>query len=360
MPSVLLPTVQAPAVVAVTGANGFIAQHCIQQLLLDGYHVVGTVRSEAKAKAVIRSHSENPRLRVVVVADMTCTRELVDALKPLAPTAICHLAAPFTSQVSDLERDIMIPAVRGSLAILEAAVEIGNIKKVAYMSSFAAMLDPTAEPNPNKIYTPDDWNPMSYEDGVNAKDWLGGYFAGKTWGEKVAWEFLKRRDATFDLVSLCPVMVHGPFIPGALPQSSQDINTSNALIWAISKLGRDAAIPVNGAPVWVDVRDVAACCVKALTVPEAAGRRFLLCASSYDNQEVADLAREISPKTRSIPLGQPGRRTPCTLFGTDASETERVLGIKWTSLRESLTDLVPQLLTIPDAGTPADSFGVKI
>ena len=38
------------SLVLVTGATGFMASHIIDQLLLAGYHVRGTVRDEKKAK----------------------------------------------------------------------------------------------------------------------------------------------------------------------------------------------------------------------------------------------------------------------------------------------------------------------
>ena len=45
--------------VLVTGATGFIALHCIKQLLDQGYQVKGTVRSITKKNEVIDSMKKN-------------------------------------------------------------------------------------------------------------------------------------------------------------------------------------------------------------------------------------------------------------------------------------------------------------
>ncbi|KHJ84036.1 hypothetical protein OESDEN_16253, partial [Oesophagostomum dentatum] len=40
------------SVVLVTGASGYVATHCVEQLLLAGYRVRGTVRSKKNARKV--------------------------------------------------------------------------------------------------------------------------------------------------------------------------------------------------------------------------------------------------------------------------------------------------------------------
>ena len=44
--------------VAVTGANGYIALHCIYQLLMLGYAVNGSVRSQKKKEIVFEALSK--------------------------------------------------------------------------------------------------------------------------------------------------------------------------------------------------------------------------------------------------------------------------------------------------------------
>jgi len=59
--------------VLVTGATGFIALHCIKQLLDQGYQVKGTVRSLTKKNEVIDSmkiNSLHPENLSIVYADL--------------------------------------------------------------------------------------------------------------------------------------------------------------------------------------------------------------------------------------------------------------------------------------------------
>ncbi|QYS95798.1 Epimerase domain-containing protein [Trichoderma simmonsii] len=347
MPSLLVSAIEPPALVVVTGANGFIAQHCVAALLEEGYHVVGTVRSAAKVDAVKSSHQRHPRLDVVVIEDITNAQSYLDILGPLSPVAVLHLAAPFHYNATNFERDMMIPAVQGSTAILEAAAQIKSIRRIIHTNSFASIYDAAAGPSPGKTYTAQDWSPLTYEDGVQADNAPAAYRASKTAAEKAAWKFMESRPLGFDLVSLCPGMVFGPFLPEAKPKSIAGVNTSNLLVWAAVSAGRDAALPPTRGPVWVDVRDVADAHVKALRVVEAGGGRFLLASGIYCNQELADVSRRLFPKYGDrIPIGEPGKRESHTHFGVSTAETDKVLGVKWRNLEQSLGELLPQLFEV--------------
>ncbi|RFU72599.1 nadp-binding domain [Trichoderma arundinaceum] len=347
MPSLLASGIEPPALVVVTGANGFIAQHCIAALLEDGYRVVGTVRSAAKVDAVKDTHKKHSRLEVVVIEDITNVQSYLDVIGPLSPAAILHLAAPFHYKATNFEQEIMIPAVRGSTAILEAAAQIKSIRRIIQTNSFASIYDAAAGLCPGKTYTAHDWSPLTYEDGVQADNAPTAYRASKTAAEKAAWKFMESRALGFDLVSLCPGMVFGPFLPEAKPNTIAGVNTSNLLVWAAVSAGRDSALPPTRGPVWADVRDVADAHVRALRVVEAGGNRYLLASGIYCNQELADVSRRLLPKYGDrIPLGEPGKRESHTHYGASTAETDKVLGVKWKSLEETLGDVVPQLFEI--------------
>ncbi|KAL7938577.1 hypothetical protein V8C35DRAFT_288516 [Trichoderma chlorosporum] len=347
MPSLLATGIEPPALVVVTGANGFIAQHCVAALLEEGYRVVGTVRSAAKVDTVKKTHKAHPRLEVAVIEDITNTQSYLDVLGPLSPAAVLHLAAPFHYNATNFERDMMVPAVQGAIAILEAAAQIKSIRRVIQTNSFACIYDAAAGPCPGKIYTVQDWSPLTYEDGVRADNAPLAYRASKAAAERAAWKFMESRALGFDLVSLCPVMVFGPFLPEAKPASIAGVNTSNLLAWAAISAGRDSIVPPTKGPTFVDVRDVADAHVKALQKAEAGGGRYLISGGIYCNQELADVSRRLFPKYGDrIPTGEPGKRESHTHFGISTAETDQVLGVKWTSLEDSLRDVVPQLFEI--------------
>ncbi|KAJ2979759.1 hypothetical protein NQ176_g3058 [Zarea fungicola] len=322
MPSKVMMPIRAPALVAVTGANGFIAQHCIAVLLKQGYSVVGTVRSDSKIESVKRVHGMHPKLSVVMVIDITNPSEYLAVLGPLSPAAVLHLAAPFHYNATAFEKEMMVPAVRGSIAILEACARIKSVKRVVHTNSFACIYNAAAGLQPGKVYTAKDWSPLTYQDGV---------------------EDAQRADS----LPLCPAMVFGPFLPTARPDAISSVNTSNQMVWGVVGAGQDAAIPPTKGPCWVDVRDVAEAHFKALVVPEASGGRFLLTQGVYCNQELADVSRQVSSKYASrIPIGEPGKREADTHYGVDATDTEKVLDLSWRSLEECLCDLVQQLFEI--------------
>jgi nucleoside-diphosphate-sugar epimerase len=353
MPSRTSASGQPLEAVIVTGANGFIAQHCVAALLRQGYAVVGTVRSEDKATVVRATHSYVPRLSVVVVEDITSTEALVATLAHFAATAILHLAAPFTYDTAEYERDLMLPAVGGAMAMLQAAAEMPSVRRFVQTNSFAGIYDFNAGPQPGKTYTSRDWSPLTYDDGVNAPNAPVAYRASKAAAERAARDWHQQHNPHFDLVSLCPVMVFGAFLPGAEPAALAELNTSNGLVWAVISAGNAAAVPPTRGPVWVDVRDVAEAHVRSLVVPEAAGGRFLLAAGVYCNQEIADLSRDRLPLklvASRVPLGEPGQRKAHTHFGVCAREAEDVLGMRWRTLGDCLEGLVPQLYEIEERG----------
>lgn len=350
MPSKVATPVTPPARVAVTGANGFIGQHCVAALLANGYRVIGTVRTEAKA-ATVRHLHEATGLTVVVVPDITDAEALLSALGPWEPLAILHLAGPFHYHAADFERDLMRPAVGGAVAVLQAAERLPTVRRVVHTGSFAAIYDADAGPRPGKTYSARDWSPLTYGDGARAGDVNTAYRASKTAAERAAWAYVRDRRPAFDLVSLCPAMVFGPVLHR--PTSPAELNTSNGLVWAALSAGRSGPVPPTRGPVWVDVRDVASAHVGALEVADAGGRRFLLAAGVYCNQELVDLGRKLfggSKIGERIPIGRPGLRESGGHFGVDASDAERVLGLRFRSLESCLADLVPQLFEIEGEG----------
>lgn len=346
-----------PSQVLVTGANGFIAQHCVAQLLTEGYSVIGTVRSSSKVAAVLAAHNNHPNLRVIVVEDITRPESYLDALSstetPSTPNAILHLASPFTfSFSSDFETNMMRPAVLGTTAVLEAATKLPSVKRVVQTNSFAGVYDASKGPDPSKIYTAADWSPLTYEDGVAAPAAPMAYRASKAAAEKAAWAFVKARpDLHFDLVSLCPGMVFGPFLPGALPASPEALNTSNAAVWSVVSAGATGPVGPTRAPVWVGVRDTATAHVRSLQVPQAGNRRFVVASSVYCNQELADTAAKAATTNPAgkdnagrIPTANAGDYSEKKqTYGVDASETADVLQIKWQDLETVLGELLPQL-----------------
>lgn len=82
------------------------------------------------------------------------------------------------------------PAISGTLSILQAARKNPTLKRLVLTSSTASVLDITKEPAPGPngdSYTAEDWNPLTYEEGVRSDNPLVAYRVGKKFAELEAW-----------------------------------------------------------------------------------------------------------------------------------------------------------------------------
>lgn len=158
--------------ILVTGANGFIAAHCIARLLQSNLLVRGTVRSAAKAEAtrvaLVSAGIDVTNLDLVAVPDLMDTSAMASVM--VNCDAVLHLASAFTydAKPGEFEEKLLLPAVRGTTSVCEAAAGHECVKKVVIMSSFAAVYDAAKGPQPGKVYTEEDWSPLSYEEGRDA------------------------------------------------------------------------------------------------------------------------------------------------------------------------------------------------
>src|SRR5512142_3112520 len=108
--------------VLVTGGSGFIASHCILQLLAAGHEVRTTVRSLARepaVRALLRAGGADPgeRLRVVA-ADLTRDEGWPEAVQGCAH--VLHVASPFPEALPRHEDELVVPARDGALRALRA------------------------------------------------------------------------------------------------------------------------------------------------------------------------------------------------------------------------------------------------
>lgn len=75
------------SLILVTGASGFIASHIVDQLLLAGYHVRGTVRDEKKAvwtTAMFADRHGTNRFSAIIVPDMSIFGAFNEAVNGLS------------------------------------------------------------------------------------------------------------------------------------------------------------------------------------------------------------------------------------------------------------------------------------
>lgn len=339
----------AQKTILVTGASGFIAAHVLNSFLEAGYAVRGTVRSEATAEKVRQSHAKYAdRLSLVIVPDMGVPNAFDNAVKGV--DGVIHTATPFQVEVDDNERDLLRPAIDGTVNILQSVKKYApQVNRVVITSSFAAIADLSKGNRPGHTYTEADWNPATYEEA--AKPTTPGpfaYCAAKGLAERAAWDFVAKEKPNFDIVTLCPPMVYGPNVNGTATLSK--LNTSSADIYRLMSPTNKPTDPVPTNMFWsfVDVRDVALAHLRAYEVPQAGGQRFFLCKGNFSYQQMVDILREKVPEVRDrVPIGKPGSGFGgVELYKTDSSKAQKILGIQFRELEESVVDAARSFLEL--------------
>jgi len=215
--------------------------------------VRGTVRRVAAADHLRALPDAVERLELVE-ADLTVPGSFEPAVRGCG--TVFHTASPYVIQVDDPQRDLVDPAVNGTLAVLRACAAAGDVSRVVLTSSMAAVTD---EPDANRVLTEADWNEKSTLQ-------RNHYYLSKTMAERAAWTFVERERPTFDLVALNPFMIMGPSLgPG--------LNVSNKIIADLVNGVYPGILSIT----WgiVDVRDVAHAHVRAAEVLAAHGRYLL-------------------------------------------------------------------------------------
>ena len=332
--------------VMLTGGSGFIATHVLDQLIRRGYSVVTTVRSTAKADQIRAAYPKigTDRLDFAIVEDIAQEDAFDDALVSTPPfEAVIHTASPFHFNVTDVQRDLLDPAIKGTTGILQSIVKKApTVKKVIITSSFASVVDPFKGPWPEHTYTEKDWNPISLEQA--SENVANGYRASKTFAEKAAWNFLQQEKPPFSLTTLCPPQVLGPVISHL--SSLDNLNTSNQVIRDLIQGKFKDKVPENATFTWVDVRDLALCHVRALETPEAANQRFLVTAGYFCNKELVDIVREHHGRLRNqLPAEDSagGGYPQGGIYQVDSGKVVKMLGITWKKLPDTVLDTVNSL-----------------
>lgn len=334
--------------VLLTGASGFIAAHVLKILLDQGFWVRATVRSVSKQRAIEAAYP-GAALDFAIVEDIGAPNAFDGAVVADPPLdAVIHTASPFHMNVQDPKRDMLDPAVQGTRGLLESIKKHApGVKRVVVTSSFAAILDADKlnPPWPGKVYTEEDWNPVTWERAIN--DPVNTYRGSKTFAEKAAWDFVKDEKPNFDLVVLNPPMVFGPIVND---QTLATLNTSNQRVNGYLS-GQLKEVQPSGVHLWIDVRDLALAHVLAVTVPGAGGHRFFTLADgTYSNQEICDFLRKNFPEIRDrVPEGKPGNGLglkPGEYFVGDNSKSKKILGITYRGLEESIVDTAKSILEL--------------
>lgn len=245
--------------VLVTGASGFIAKHCIAELLRRDYEVRATVRNLARTddtRRGIEQAGASSDTVAFVAADLLNDEGWDEAMAGC--TYVLHVASPFPMQNPKDEDEVIRPAREGAVRVLMAALRAG-VKRVVLTSSIVAVTLPWPEAPTGHVFDEADWTNPKRPD-------ITTYIKSKTLAEQAAWDLVRGTPGGLELTVVNPAFVLGPVPDG-------NLSTSQEVLRLMAE-GAYPAAPKVGFPI-SDVRDVAVTHALAMTHPDAAGERFL-------------------------------------------------------------------------------------
>jgi dihydroflavonol-4-reductase len=278
--------------VLVTGGSGFLGGWCLVEALRGGFRARTTVRDlarEAEVRANVGSQVEVGDRLEVVAADLTEDRGWAQAVDGC--DYVLHVASPFPPAQPKDPDELIVPAREGTVRVLRASLA-ADVKRVVVTSSVAAVGNPGSQANldPREL-TEADWTDPD-------DPHLTPYARSKTLAERAAWEYMREQGAEDRLVTVQPGAIIGPVLGADRSYSLQAVERMLT--------GRMPGLPRLGFS-FIDVRDVAALEVAAMTTPDAAGQRLLAAGSFLWFSDVAAVLRErLGRDARKVPR----RRVP--------------------------------------------------
>jgi dihydroflavonol-4-reductase len=346
----------AEQTVLVTGGSGFLGGWCLVELLQRGYRARTTVRDlarESDVRAAVDTQIDARDRLDVVAADLTNDDGWADAVAGC--DYVLHVASPFPPAQPKDPDELIVPARDGTLRVLRASLAAG-VKRIVLTSSVAAVRTPGPGSVANgRDLTEDDWN-----DPDNPH--TTPYTRSKTIAERAAWDFMRAEGAEDRLVTVQPGAIIGPVLGRDRSYSLQAVERMLT--------GKMPGLPRLGFS-FIDVRDVAALQVGAMTAPEAGGQRLIAASTFLWFSDVAAILREqLGPDARKVPrrgvpdfvvrvlarfdpelrsiVGELGHKTTYSV-----DNARRRVGWTPRPMQETIVDCARSLLAHPPTEAPA-------
>jgi nucleoside-diphosphate-sugar epimerase len=273
--------------VLVTGGSGFLGGWAIVEALRAGYPVRTTVRSlarEQEVRADIATQVDAGERLEVVQADLLSDEGWAEAVAGCR--FVLHVASPFPEAQPKDPDELIVPARDGALRVLRASLDAGA-ERVVMTSSVAAVRN-------SRDGALEGRREMDESDWSDPGDpQMTPYAKSKTLAERAAWELVGERGQLDRLVTIQPGAIVGPLLGEDRSYSLQ----------AIARLleGRMPGLPRMGFS-FIDVRDVAALHVLAMSAPAAGGERLIAASEFLWFSDVAQILREeLGADARKVP-----------------------------------------------------------
>jgi len=177
-------------VILITGITGYLGSHVAKQILdlkNDRYKIRASVRSlenQAKLAPLRKAFGEEGYVSIEFVeADLMSKEALTRAIQGVS--YIIHVASPLPGAQKLKDEDMLVPAVEGMKAILEAA-QTQKVKKLIVTSSLATVI--------GGVWKKDLGETHYSEKDVAPPEGADGYGKSKIAQEKVIRDFIAAQD----------------------------------------------------------------------------------------------------------------------------------------------------------------------
>jgi nucleoside-diphosphate-sugar epimerase len=327
------------SLVVVSGANGYIASHVVDQLLQAGYLVRGTVRNATKSawlKDLFDGKYGPDKFSLFEVSDMAAPGAFEEAVK--GASGLAHVATPVYKYN---DPNVGIPlCINGALEALKAAATEPGLKRVVLTSSSTA----ASAPRPGKVFVMDEstwnhdavqaaWAPPPYD---NPSRYADVYGASKMQSEEAAWKWVRENKPHFVFNAILPNANFGRILSiehQGYPSTASWIKAA----WDGFTGDKGEATVGFAAQHFVDVQDDARVHVGALIYPDVKNERLFAFAYPYNWNDILHVLRKLYPDRQFIDdLSNMGEDKSIVSNKRAEELLRRYSGSGWTTLEESV------------------------
>jgi nucleoside-diphosphate-sugar epimerase len=317
----------------------------VEQLLIAGYKVRGTVRSLERAKwmqSLLDAKYGSGKFSLCEVKDMAAPHAFDESVK--GASGFIHVATPVMVSFDPNEGVPIV--INGTLNALKAAASQPSIKRVVLTSSSTAAASP--QPNVEFVMDPSTWNetaikaawaPPPYE-GLQRR--LDVYSASKTEAEQAAWKFMKEEKPAFVLNTILPNANMGNIL------SVKDQGYPSTAGWvraAWDGFKGHEDLVFNPPQYYINVQDNARVHVVALIYEDVSNERLFTFAHPYTWNDILHIFRKLYPERTFQPDYNNLGKDMSKVANERAEELLKRFGLTgWTSLEDSVKAIVEHVV----------------
>jgi nucleoside-diphosphate-sugar epimerase len=276
----------------IIGGSGFIGSYITKQFLDNGFEVkVSTTdisREEKYRHLMNLKNTDHLYIEELNVEDKAQLKEFVSECD-----IVIHSGTPFQLTITDPEKELFTPTIKGTENFLEVIKETPSVKKVVLIASVAAWNTNFPLPADGKSFT-DTYDENNHKFTSESSH---PYAQAKFIANQVVEQFIDNNPTlSFEISSVSPVMVMGKSMSDRLD------STSTGLQFLIkNKIAPDEFIQAmydNDVPfAIVDVNDVAHATFKLATTYNLHGKNYLLSSETYKVSDVHEMLNDRKPKS---------------------------------------------------------------